>query len=633
MDSNPLKCTQCGATNRHQARFCSACGTALQPAAKPASDADQPPASTRPGGLKPKSVLASLAKRAYKTAERLPKPGHSEEAPTPAHPGTRKGAKQHPEIIEGRSGSLPRQDKEEGEREEVTLSPPLFITPSPQHAGTRDQGQGASQKVIVYATSGPCPNCGAISPNYMFAPVCQNCGSPIPVKPVRVLVQYPHGLTSKQEQIVAMQLEHPALVPIRETGKKKRGTYVLYKYVPGQPLTSLAVPLSHEQAVLWTAQLADLATYLHGKGIAAFRKDNSLNRLIATEEGLVLAEVLASDLLPPEGWKRAELIATDLHFVVRVMSFLLTGKDPEKARGVVPGLTDAARAIISRATNEMYGSAQDLLRDLRRLLPEAEGLGPRVVIGKRTDTGQERELNEDTVHVGQIATGATGRPAYLCLVADGMGGHAAGEVASRAAVDTIAQELSARLRQVATTQEVGAIADEALKWAVERANQAVWEKGQAQGSDMGTTLVAALVIHNIAYIANVGDSRAYLFRQGGLEQITSDHSLVARLVAVGQLTPDEIYTHPQRNEIFRFLGHGPTVEVDLFVRTLEPGDQLLLCSDGLWEMVRDPAIRDALATGSDPQATCEALVRQANANGGEDNISVVVLWSVGQAPG
>jgi serine/threonine protein phosphatase PrpC len=148
---------------------------------------------------------------------------------------------------------------------------------------------------------------------------------------------------------------------------------------------------------------------------------------------------------------------------------------------------------------------------------------------------------------------------------------------------------------------------------------------QAEQSGMATTLAAVLIIDTMAYIANVGDSRVYLLNRGQLRQITNDHSLVASLVAAGEITPEEAYTHPRRNIITRCLGTQPDIQVDLFTEELHSGDSLLLCSDGLWEMVRNNKIQEAAIEANDAQSACERLVKLANQNGGVDNVSVIMV--------
>jgi serine/threonine protein phosphatase PrpC len=142
---------------------------------------------------------------------------------------------------------------------------------------------------------------------------------------------------------------------------------------------------------------------------------------------------------------------------------------------------------------------------------------------------------------------------------------------------------------------------------------------------MGTTITASLVIDTTAYVVNVGDSRTYLYREGeGLSQITKDHSLVARLVETEQIEPDDVYTHPQRNQIYRCVGNRGGIDVDWFTVTVRRGDRLLLCSDGLWEMVRDAMIEQIMGSKATVAVVSERLVRAALQGGGTDNISAVV---------
>src|SRR5205807_6641082 len=164
--------------------------------------------------------------------------------------------------------------------------------------------------------------------------------------------------------------------------------------------------------------------------------------------------------------------------------------------------------------------------------------------------------------------------------------------------------------------------------AIQLANKAILRYGEQKSSarGLGTTVTAALIHDSQAYVANVGDSRTYLLRNGQLTPITKDHSLVARLVEAKQIEPEDVYTHPQRNLIYRSLGAGhKTVDPDVFHEHLQPGDILLLCSDGLWEMVHDSDLARVLREQHEPQKACDILIDLANANGGEDNITAVIV--------
>ncbi len=168
-----------------------------------------------------------------------------------------------------------------------------------------------------------------------------------------------------------------------------------------------------------------------------------------------------------------------------------------------------------------------------------------------------------------------------------------------------------------------------LEAAIQASSKAIVEYGNAHkdAHGLGSTVTAALVIDDQVFIANVGDSRTYLLRDGTLQRMTQDHSLVERLVQAGQIEPTDVYDHPHRNLIYRSLGanRADVDHVDVFLERLRPGDVLLLCSDGLWEMVRDPELAQILGEAADPSATCERLIELGNENGGEDNITAVVV--------
>lgn len=213
----------------------------------------------------------------------------------------------------------------------------------------------------------------------------------------------------------------------------------------------------------------------------------------------------------------------------------------------------------------------------------------------------------------------------LFVVADGMGGHADGREASRLAIHCMLQSVLPTIME--GSEGGGKLLMETLVDGVRRANQAVYQRNQEYLLDMGTTIAAALVLDTTAYIVNVGDSRTYLYRpDAGLRQITRDHSVVARLVEEGKIAAEDIYTHPQRNQVYRGLGDKPHIEVDAFTVSLQEGGFLLLCSDGLWEMVRDHELARILERyGTDPSQASTALVEAALQGGGADNISGIVV--------
>jgi serine/threonine protein phosphatase PrpC len=287
----------------------------------------------------------------------------------------------------------------------------------------------------------------------------------------------------------------------------------------------------------------------------------------------------------------------------------------------------------------------------------------KLIAADKSDVGKQRERNEDCAYkrIESSDEGDLG----LFVVADGMGGYKAGEVASKLAIETIRQTLdnffkplpdqptikldSATLlnranvhnsvpsdASLSSTQKtsklpetsVAVAIEQQFKAAVEQANRDIVRYGEQQSGarGLGSTVTAALIQNDQIYIANVGDSRTYLLRRGKLISLTKDHSLVARLVESKQITQEEVYTHPQRNLIYRSLGAGhKNVEVDIFHEVLRPSDRLLLCSDGLWEMVHHQDLLAIMSEHTNPQVVCDKLIRRANECGGEDNITAIVV--------
>ncbi|HTI13116.1 MAG TPA: protein phosphatase 2C domain-containing protein [Dictyobacter sp.] len=266
-------------------------------------------------------------------------------------------------------------------------------------------------------------------------------------------------------------------------------------------------------------------------------------------------------------------------------------------------------------------------------------LGVHLVASSSSDAGDLRrgDPNEDStlVLLQERVHESISTSVGLFVVADGMGGHANGQGASRLTISTIAERVMRELifppfEAEKAGNDVPQFEQEQIKSllqeAVEEANTALCQVNQRDRSDMGSTLTGFMIVGDHAYIFNVGDSRTYMLREEKLYQLTNDHSLVGQLVAGGLIEPEDVYTHPQRNQIFRSIGDKQNVQVDLFIQQIHPGDILLSCSDGLWEMVRDPQITDILNQAPDPQTACAHFIEAANQNGGEDNVSAVVVY-------
>jgi serine/threonine protein phosphatase PrpC len=270
-----------------------------------------------------------------------------------------------------------------------------------------------------------------------------------------------------------------------------------------------------------------------------------------------------------------------------------------------------------------------------RPLPPLETIvpkpGQRLVFGHLSDVGMVRGNNQDSVFtLFASSTSVDDLPDFgLFIVADGMGGHLEGERASAITTRIVARYILREIYVTLLSQKMDeperpSISD-VLRAAVQEANESVTE----QIPEGGTTVTTTVIIDDLAYIAHVGDSRAYLITNDRIEQITRDHSLVQRLIELDQLTPEEAAEHPQRNVLYRAIGQSETLDVDAITRRLPPHSRLMLCSDGLWNMVPEDQIQEIVSHQRDPQEACNQLVKLANDRGGLDNITVTVI----QMPG
>ena len=235
-----------------------------------------------------------------------------------------------------------------------------------------------------------------------------------------------------------------------------------------------------------------------------------------------------------------------------------------------------------------------------------------------TDRGKVRRQNQDYFRRVILPSGQ-----YLAVVCDGMGGSRSGDVASKLASEVFLQDVEQTVRPDMEQADVVAM----LVSAVKRANTAVYEQSLVSPdfSGMGTTLVAAFLQGYDAYVVNVGDSRCYYVNQNEASQITEDHSVVGLMVARGQITEEEARTHPNRNLITRAVGTEETVECDCFYLSLDPGEYLLLCSDGLSNLVTRPEMLYEITHGQPGEAACHRMIDIANRRGSPDNVTAVLL--------
>ena len=233
----------------------------------------------------------------------------------------------------------------------------------------------------------------------------------------------------------------------------------------------------------------------------------------------------------------------------------------------------------------------------------------------RTDIGKKRKLNQDYIFSSDEKIGNLSN---VFIVADGMGGHAAGDLASKSAVEVIIRSIGESFESNPSI---------ILRKAIEAANERVFEVAEANPEleGMGTTVVAATVIGRFLQVANVGDSRLYVIHDREIRQVTVDHSLVEEMVRRGAVTREDSSHHPKKNIITRAVGVKETVDVDLFTEELEDGDMVLLCTDGLTNMVSDERIRMTVAASRDVTEAVIHLVDEANEQGGKDNISVILV--------
>jgi serine/threonine protein phosphatase PrpC len=598
-------CPNCGYENRETARFCHRCGAALTPQSPAGPDVSRRPTEpfTRP----------------------LP-------GPPPRGGGEDQGAESVTRPLPEASvafAPLPEGALLHGERYAVS------------------EVRTVNERLNVYLVEDNtpvrlCPNCRVETsdPQERFCPLCGADLSDVEPLHIHYLMQESadERAFAVEAQLLEMRLEHPGLLLPREVFAEApygptRHYMVEPEFSPSLA-SSLPVPQELNQVLEWGVSLAQALDYLHRCHVTLHEVDPSdvgyINHIAIVGKKAHWTHLNVAYVTPPAARSTAaSYFAQDVQGLATALLYLATGKwraTPIPLPEQITTTFSQALTAPTRLSAATFATAlETALQERRR--PASVTL----VVGRRTDVGQERSLNEDSLLTLDISPvyRSISAPMGLFVVADGMGGHEAGEVASQTAIRAIARQAVSEVLSPAAVSEPLPDIRQWLTATALTANREVYDQRKAAGTDMGTTLVMALVVGDTATIANVGDSRAYLLKQDGIVQITTDHSLVERLVATGQITPQEAANHPQRNVIYRVIGDKPQVETDLFEQRLAPGEALLLCSDGLSGMMPDKRIWNIWSTSTSPQEACDRLIEAANQAGGEDNITVVIVQIVG----
>lgn len=621
-----ITCPRCGKQNRREAKFCHDCRADLSPTrAQPWVSADVgTPARSVTG------ILSSLQQRITRylmgpEPETLlqPSPGslHPAEPQTQPPPAAVK-QRPVPTPSPGASGSIP----------------PLSVGGRLNERYSITRVRGLTYSTYYDALDLICPVCQTPHPAAPSDGLCSQCHTPL----IPVLIHERSGRLGgilsgdDVQRLLRFSAGQTNILPHWNILQYQARTYAVVEH-PGQwgVLVRGRRQRSPDEALAGAVQVGQALVHLHGQGFAHSAVGSaSLESLIVTGGGMdvKLADLSACVALSSGGEQAMRSqINRDVTFLGNLLFYLATGK--ELPRSNVELTPPALRPFVERAMREQYASVKDMLTDFE-LLPSTPHLvrSLKPSHGQATHPGRKYTDNEDAIVTFTFDKEQKGRsvPVGFYLVADGMGGHDAGDVASRTVNEVVTDwiiktkvlpDLRKATRKL-TTENAPA---ELLTRAIQQANEMLLRRGKAKGSDLGSTVTTALVIGDMATIAGVGDSRTYLLRAGRLGQVTQDHSLVARLVDAEVIKPEEVRSHPQRNQIYRCLGHKPEVKVDTFMVQLRRADRLILCSDGLWEMVLDPEIQRLVEQSRTPQEACDALVEAANRAGGEDNIAVIVV--------
>ena len=449
-----------------------------------------------------------------------------------------------------------------------------------------------------------CWNCG-YDESSTYDTTCVSCHEEMGLNKFLVSTRWEPVQTNQFLDFFEKEFEHPAILSPFDVFVDRTAMMAVYTWNDYEFLVEKPSPMTPNK-VLQIAQVAlGALAYLHDQGV-------SLDSV-----------QLHNFLIDPK--------TDDVYFFDPTIRRLYNEPVPEAERGFeLRTLADTLRKLVGleqteihqfllSAMNGEFDSPYEMGRALEGLLDQFSSKEIDSSFAGISDVGLVRVLNEDNWGWSELNSDIR-----LYVVADGMGGHDAGEVASSLAVSLLIQECKHRIKEgkLYSIEEL----DDILATSFVLANNGIKSHSEQRGSDMGTTMVVALVHNNAeAIIANVGDSRAYILRSNKLSQVSVDHSLVQRMVEQGQLTPDEARHHPHSNILMRTVGTERDVPVDTFRVRLQGNDLILLCSDGLWGETEDFDMQEVMNQPIDIREVAVDLTSLAHSGGGKDNVSLVLV--------
>lgn len=439
------------------------------------------------------------------------------------------------------------------------------------------------------------------------ASVCIGCGHNMKPKKFLVSVRWDQDYSENFLRFFELGLQHEAFVHPIDTFYERGGLCSFVMWQQEQMLVAQSSPFHPEEVLDMAQRIIGVLAYLHNNGVS-------------------LGTLKLGNFLIEQKSQRISLFDPDIRQ-------LYNGPVPEADAALeIPSLCEVLRRLtsisdqplldlLSAGIEGQYKSLFDFGRAIESFLNQNLPAVHHGNLSAMSDVGRIRTLNEDNWNWGTLSESKK-----LYIVADGMGGHDCGEVASALAVELIFKTAKRLISESNDTQDNDQL-ESILETAFQSANNGIKDHSEEIGSDMGTTMVAALIDHttNMAFVSNVGDSRAYLIREGELHQVSRDHSLVAKMVEQRQLTAEQARYHPHSNILLRTVGTERNVIIDIFQIQLQPNDIILLCSDGLWGEVDDSDIREICNGYEDLRESAMELVHAAHLGGGKDNITVMMV--------